>query len=102
MYSALALGKRSRDGGRVGSVWVWVESSLVFCDVAHQDHLIVTEVLPESLVGPTVHQFLPRYLIEELVWVVHNEGQLDVLSDIPGLGSESKANGQNVLHLLPC
>ena len=52
-------------------------------DVADLDKLVITEVLAQPLLGPAVHQFLPCDLIQVLVWIVDNEGQLDVFSNIP-------------------
>ena len=52
-------------------------------DVADQDKFVVTEVLSISLVGPTVHEFLPGDLIQVFVRVVDDERKLDVFFHIP-------------------
>ena len=65
-----------------------IEGSLVFCDcalygdrsvdVADMDEFVIAEILPIALVRPAIHEFLPGDLIQVLIRIVHNEGQLDV------------------------
>ena len=50
-------------------------------DVADQYQFVITKVLPKSLVGPAVHQLLPGDLIKKFIWVIDDEGQLDVFCD---------------------
>ena len=52
-------------------------------DVSNQDGFVVCQELPESLIRPVVHELLPRDFVQEFVWVVHDEWQLDMFCEVP-------------------
>ena len=52
-------------------------------DVTDVDQLVITKILAQAVVGPTVHELLPCDLIKVFIRVVHDEWNLDVLRDVP-------------------